>query len=122
VDMLNSTRRRQLTRVCSGSRPSGEGEELSNGAQTTSVELTELPSQTRRLPPRFPSTGSTVSAYGLRGNKLLTTIHDPNYGQVRRRLTVDAPVYSRECATGPHIRGQTKTMNERREKVCSCVG
>ncbi|KAK2193459.1 hypothetical protein NP493_12g02026 [Ridgeia piscesae] len=63
-------------------RPSGEAEELSNGAQTTSVELTELPSQTRRLPPGFPSTGSTVSAYGLRGNKLLTTIHDPNYGQV----------------------------------------
>ena len=73
-----------------------------------------------RLPPRFASADTaadSVSAYGLRGSKLLQLMSDQHSGQFRRRLTMGMPSYSRASTMVAPVRGKAKMMSARRDKV-----
>ena len=60
--------------------------------------------------------------YGVRAGKLMQMMQNPNSGELRRRFTMDMPIYQRNSSIVAPIRGMSKSMSSRREKVRPYVG
>lgn len=97
----------------------GEANEACPDLRQTGGDAVDQPVDSR-LPPRFASADAaaqSVSAYGLRGSKLLQLMSDQHSGQFRRRLTMGMPSYSPISTTVAPVRGKAKMMSARRDKV-----